>query len=1100
MSGQAWNVVQGDVVGPAIRLQVNPTAPEFAGRNDEAVRLISDSSGIRIIGKTSLAARHGAYIVLEKLGVRWFYKHPAWEVVPASLVDPGAFDEVDEPFYFWRAIVNIGTSPDMTATWNMRNRLYGAKYYSAGHTYKSIINKYEYYDTHPEWFLPTATSANPMWQLRPDNPDVVSRAIQYARTNLSKPPTKWSITWKDTVPIGSVSISPNDGWGWNPPWDEQKDWQIITDKVFGLANDVAKAIGTGYPDKYVSVYSYSWYSGVPTIALEPNLLVEIATAYNYTPLSLVERIRGLKAKGVVVGIRDYIDIWNWWQDAPDQKFDTIARLAFYASQGVRVYNGESGDGWGAKGPTYYLTSKMLWNPNENIDALLDDFYTRAFGPAKQVMKHYFETRNTDVPSLAASFKDLKQAESLAAGNEDILERIRHLEYYNRYLWLWKNKGIKQLNVDELKKFYTFINKVRDVYVVFFRYVEPELRKELATRGLTDAEIKSLQNFTPPTPSEARVMLDEAIASFTQAPSSVQSFGVNPRRIGLRPLSDNTRPGLEPLLGNDRTILVPSKGNEDIEIMVKGQQGTLQWYEPTGLLLDRWSFNSADNLTNWTPVTFRTELPGTYLLHITMSRPSASSRMSVDVPNRPASILADPAKVFGPEGDQIQMNAPAYVGHNESYFYVPQGATSFVFGAGVTRPQNPARGELTDPNGVTYPFDSGATAGRTFDTPVPGVWKITIDTKDTAGRFWLRGIPPLVWHDPRYLLVPSDTFTNLRRLEDPHTYSPTYSPQNSPPIAQDQKVSMNANSSNSITLLASDPDGNSLAYTVATGPSHGKLSGAPPVLTYTPSPDFSGEDSFKFTASDGAANSNSATVSISVNPSLVPYISPGRTGLRPLSDNTRPKLEPLYGNDRSIFIPSNGNEDVNVMVKGYAGVLQWYGPNGLLTDSWSFTSADNLSNWTPVAFRAALPGTYVLHITRARPSASWRVSVDVPNRPASMLADHGKQMFTPQKDLLSMNAPAYMGTNAVYFYVPQGTGKFSFGADATDSRRHAQGELIDPGGVKYPFDFVTTTEIPFDSPASGVWKLTINMPVSFGQFWLKGISPLVWNDPRYLLVP
>ncbi len=67
----------------------------------------------------------------------------------------------------------------------------------------------------------------------------------------------------------------------------------------------------------------------------------------------------------------------------------------------------------------------------------------------------------------------------------------------------------------------------------------------------------------------------------------------------------------------------------------------------------------------------------------------------------------------------------------------------------------------------------------------------------------------------------------------------------------------------ISLVATDPDGNSLEFTVES-PAHGTVSGAPPLLTYTPEADFNGTDSFVVTASDGDL-SVSATVSIIVQP-------------------------------------------------------------------------------------------------------------------------------------------------------------------------------------------------------------------------------------------
>jgi len=68
---------------------------------------------------------------------------------------------------------------------------------------------------------------------------------------------------------------------------------------------------------------------------------------------------------------------------------------------------------------------------------------------------------------------------------------------------------------------------------------------------------------------------------------------------------------------------------------------------------------------------------------------------------------------------------------------------------------------------------------------------------------------------------------------------------------------------SITLLGSDPDGDPLTYTVVTGPSHGRLSGKAPKLTYTPQPNFNGKDSFTFNVNDGTVDGVPVTVLIMV---------------------------------------------------------------------------------------------------------------------------------------------------------------------------------------------------------------------------------------------
>ena len=87
---------------------------------------------------------------------------------------------------------------------------------------------------------------------------------------------------------------------------------------------------------------------------------------------------------------------------------------------------------------------------------------------------------------------------------------------------------------------------------------------------------------------------------------------------------------------------------------------------------------------------------------------------------------------------------------------------------------------------------------------------------------------------------------------------------SPPIANNQNVILLKNTAKSITITAEDPDSTTLSYMVVTQPENGTLSGTAPNLTYTPTTDFVGTDSFTFKANDGTSDSNIATVSLAVN--------------------------------------------------------------------------------------------------------------------------------------------------------------------------------------------------------------------------------------------
>jgi hypothetical protein len=69
---------------------------------------------------------------------------------------------------------------------------------------------------------------------------------------------------------------------------------------------------------------------------------------------------------------------------------------------------------------------------------------------------------------------------------------------------------------------------------------------------------------------------------------------------------------------------------------------------------------------------------------------------------------------------------------------------------------------------------------------------------------------------------------------------------------------------SITLVATDVDGDALTYTV-TQPAHGTAVLVGKVVTYTPTLNYMGPDSLTFIANDGLDDSNVATVTIAVTP-------------------------------------------------------------------------------------------------------------------------------------------------------------------------------------------------------------------------------------------
>ena len=149
--------------------------------------------------------------------------------------------------------------------------------------------------------------------------------------------------------------------------------------------------------------------------------------------------------------------------------------------------------------------------------------------------------------------------------------------------------------------------------------------------------------------------------------------------------------------------------------------------------------------------------------------------------------------------------------------------------------------------------TGQTDGNTTQAPMPEFIEICDNDLDNDDD----NLVDL--DDPGCLSVVSANQTNIQNNNNNNN--------NSAPVAYDQFVQATMNTPVDITLFGSDADNNSLTATIDQSPSNGTLSEINQetgVVSYTPKPDFSGQDCFTYKVNDGIADSNPATVSITVN--------------------------------------------------------------------------------------------------------------------------------------------------------------------------------------------------------------------------------------------
>lgn len=90
--------------------------------------------------------------------------------------------------------------------------------------------------------------------------------------------------------------------------------------------------------------------------------------------------------------------------------------------------------------------------------------------------------------------------------------------------------------------------------------------------------------------------------------------------------------------------------------------------------------------------------------------------------------------------------------------------------------------------------------------------------------------------------------------------------NSAPVVNDVSTSTNEDTVKTLTLTSTDSDlpVNTITYSIVTDPAHGTVSILGTQATYTADANYNGSDSFTYRANDGAANSNTATATITIN--------------------------------------------------------------------------------------------------------------------------------------------------------------------------------------------------------------------------------------------
>ena len=284
-----------------------------------------------------------------------------------------------------------------------------------GHGFGDWFDRY--YQTHPEFFAAAPDGSRPSvafntrnTKLCATNPEVWKQWLIEVEAELEENPTK-----------KIFNVSPNDGYtsghctcanclAWDHPDGEPVTWNFPggvkvegvsqSDRDVHFANTLARLLKEKYPDRelYVLLNAYGLARN-PPIGIEPADNVIISSVANFSMRSPEHRELPMeqhadwaaKAKHLMwrpnLGSQAGLS-WGMPDVAMTQAGEDFRFVAEHHCVGL--YFDLFWFHWSTQGPHYYALAHLAWNPRTDVEALMDDYYERGFGPAAAEVKAYWQ--------------------------------------------------------------------------------------------------------------------------------------------------------------------------------------------------------------------------------------------------------------------------------------------------------------------------------------------------------------------------------------------------------------------------------------------------------------------------------------------------------------------------------------------------------------------------------------------------------------------------------------------------------------------------------------------------------------------------------------
>ena len=402
MSGASFEIVEGlpgkerrvpIFIGAEAQKVFGPVGISKAGKF--GFRVVVGKKGIGLYGESGYGASYAIYELLHRLGCRWYMPSELGECIPSlPRLEVPEMDESLAPATEWRRMEGRTTDGDF----RRRNRI-GGNYVAATHALEGYITK-EQRDAHPEWCLHVNGKPHPRY-LRWTRQDVADAIADNIIQRLDKSYTP------------SISLSPGDYVVASDDPEEMKHdpdprvWEpaankwSVTDRLILLANRVSERVGKKYPEVLFGLLAYVNYSMPPAShKVHPNVVPVIAPIdFNrHHPMTwpnhpnetwLLDMVQGWGKVASRIGYYAYG--MNLAELSAPNPFITKwgTNIPILMKSNCTYWMPETMGGWDSMMPGFYLSTRLTFYPHEKADEILNEMWTRFYGPAAEPMGKYW---------------------------------------------------------------------------------------------------------------------------------------------------------------------------------------------------------------------------------------------------------------------------------------------------------------------------------------------------------------------------------------------------------------------------------------------------------------------------------------------------------------------------------------------------------------------------------------------------------------------------------------------------------------------------------------------------------------------------------------